>query len=91
MPAAKFKGYPRPKLPPRNHYHHFVDACLGLAKTESDFRQTGPMTETILLGSVAIRCFGKKLAWDASALKFPNCAEAERYLKRRYREGWQVD
>ena len=90
LPAAKFKSYARPKPPARNHYHHFVDACLGTAKTESDFRQTGPMTEAILLGSVAIRCFGKKLEWDAGAMKIPNCAEAERYLKRRYRDGWQV-
>jgi hypothetical protein len=90
LPAEKFKSYPRPKLAPRNHYHHFVDACLGGEKTESSFAQTGPMTETILLGSVAIRCFGQKLRWDAAAMRFPNSPDAARYLRRRYREGWQV-
>jgi hypothetical protein len=90
LPAEKFKNYPRPKLSPRNHYHHFVDACLGGEKTESSFAQTGPMTETILLGSVAIRCFGQKLTWDAAAMRLPGSPDAERYLRRRYRQGWEV-
>jgi predicted dehydrogenase len=90
LPAEKFQNYPRPKFAPRNHYHHFVDACLGGEKTQSSFAQTGPMTETILLGSVAIRCFAQQLGWDAAAMRFPNSPNAERYLRRRYREGWQV-
>jgi hypothetical protein len=44
LPEDKFSNVQRPKLPPRNHYHHFVDACLGGEKTESHFGQTGPMT-----------------------------------------------
>jgi predicted dehydrogenase len=90
FPSQKFKGYPRPKLPRGNHYHHFVDACLGGEKTQAHFAQTGPMTETILLGTVAIRCFGQRLTWDAAAMKFPGSPEAERFLKREYRAGWEV-
>ena len=90
LPRDKFKNYPRPNLPPRNHYHHYVDACLGGEKTESGFGQTGPMVEAILLGAVAIRCFGQELTWDATAMRFPNCPDANSYLKRRYRNGWQV-
>ena len=52
-----------PEAPPRNHYHHFVDACLGKAKNESHFGQTGPMTEAILLGTVAIRTPDTVLQW----------------------------
>jgi predicted dehydrogenase len=90
LPKDKFAGFPYPKLPPRDHYRHFVDACLGGEKTEAGFGQTAPMMETILLGTIAIRCFGKKLAWDPAVMKFPNCPEADRYLTRRYRDGWQV-
>ena len=90
LPKEKFEGYERPKPLPRNHYHHYADACLGGEKTESHFAQTGPMTETILLGTIAIRCPDRKLEWDAAAMKFPNCPEAERYLRRTYRGGWQV-
>jgi predicted dehydrogenase len=90
LPESKFKDYPRPKLEDRNHYHHFVDACLGVAKSESHFAQTGPMTEAILLGTVAIRVPDQKLDWDATQMKFPNHPPAERYLRREYRRGWEV-
>lgn len=90
LPQEKFKDYPRPKFESRNHYHHFVNACMGEAKTESHFAQTGPMTEAILLGTVAIRVPGQKLTWDAARMKFPNHTEAERYLRRNYRDGWDV-
>ena len=90
LPESKFSGVKPPKLPPRNHYHHFVDACLGGEKTESHFAQTGPMTEAIILGTVAIRVPGQKLEWDSPHLKVTNQPEANRYLQRRYRDGWHV-
>lgn len=90
LPEEKFKGYPRPKFEARNHYHHFADACLGGGMCESHFAQTGPMTEAILLGTVAIRCPDQKLEWDARRMRIPNFKEAERYLRRSYRKGWEV-
>ena len=78
------------KLKERNHYHHFVDACLGGEKTESHFAQSGPMTETVLLGTVAIRYPDQLLEWDAKNLKFPNYPAANKLLKRNYRKGWEV-
>ena len=45
------------------------------------------MTETILLGSVAIRCFGQQLTWDAAAMRFPNTRRPSVICERRYREG----
>ncbi len=90
LPEEKFKDVKRPKLPERNHYHHFVDACLGGEKTESHFAQTGPMTEAIILGTVAIRVPGQELTWDSANMKVTGCDEANRYLQRRYRDGWHV-
>jgi len=90
LPESKFSDYKRPELEERNHYHHFVDACLGGPKTESHFAQTGPMTEAILLGTVAIRVPEELLEWDAVNMKFPNYPEAEKYLRRTYRKGWQI-
>ena len=90
LPKEKFAGVKPPKLQKRNHYHHFVDACLGGEPTESHFAQTGPMTEAILLGTVAIRVPGQKLEWDHARMKVTNHPEANRYLKRAYRKGWQV-
>jgi predicted dehydrogenase len=90
LPAEKFKTYPRPTPPPRDHYRHYVDACLGGERTASHFAQTGPMTEAILLASLAIRHPDQRLDWDAAAMRIPNFPEAERYLRRTYRRGWEV-
>lgn len=90
LPQEKFVDYNMPSFEERNHYHHFVDACLGGKKTESHFAQTGPMTEAILLGTVAIQLPDKILEWDAKNLKFPNYPEAEKFLRRKYRDGWNV-
>ena len=91
LPHAKFRDHSGPDLEPRNHYHHFVDACLGKAKNESFFARTGPMTEAILLGTVAIRTPGVMLQWDHDRMAIPNYPEAEKFLKRDYRDGWAVE
>lgn len=90
LPRDKFQGLDRPKFAARNHYHHFVDACLGGEMTTCHFGQSGPMTEAILLGTVAVRTPDQWLDWDSAALKIPNQPEAESYLQRTYREGWRV-
>jgi hypothetical protein len=79
------------KIEGRNHYHHFVNACLGGEKTESHFAQSGPMTEAILLGTVAIRVPDQLLQWDAENMKFPNYPEANKYIRRKYRKGWEIE
>ena len=90
LPEEKFQNYPTPELEPGNHYHNFVVACLGGPNTESHFAQTGPMTEAILLGTVAIRIPDQLLEWDSENMKFPNHPDANKYLSRSYRKGWNV-
>jgi hypothetical protein len=77
------------KLPPRNHYHHFIDACLGGEMTESHFGQTAPMTEAILLGTVAIEVSGTILEWKPGMV-IANVKKAQELLQRTYRDGWKV-
>jgi predicted dehydrogenase len=90
LPEEKFKSYPQPKFEARDHYHHFIGACLGGEKTESHFGQSGPMTEAILLGTIAIRVPGEKLVWNAKEMTIPNNRAAEKFLRRSYRDGWKV-
>ncbi|MBU1820871.1 MAG: gfo/Idh/MocA family oxidoreductase, partial [Bacteroidetes bacterium] len=90
IPSGNVKAYSNPTLAERNHYHHFVDACLGGEKTESHFAQSGPMTEAVLLGTVAIRVPGQLLKWDSARMKFSNYPAANQYLRRTYRKGWEV-
>ncbi|MBP7951379.1 MAG: Gfo/Idh/MocA family oxidoreductase [Verrucomicrobiales bacterium] len=89
-PKAKFAKIEKPKFDGRNHYHHFLDAILGTVKNESHFQQTGPMTEAILLGTVAIRMSGTKLAWDHQKMTTDN-ATANTLLRRTYRDGWKIE
>ncbi|WP_209331857.1 Gfo/Idh/MocA family protein [Lunatimonas salinarum] len=90
LPQSKFSQVAAPQLEERDHYHHFVDACLGRTQTESHFNQSGPMTEAIILGTVALREPGKLLKWDAKNMKIANLPEAEKHLSRQYRKGWEV-
>lgn len=91
LPDAKFAQMSYPSLDERNHYHHYIDACLDRVETESHFAQSGPMTEAILLGTVAIQVPGQLLEWDAKNMRIRNYPAAEKHLKRTYRKGWEVD
>lgn len=91
LPAEKFASVERPKLDGPNHYHRFVNACLGGEMTQSHFGQSGPMAEAIILGTVAIRVPGTVLHWDSKKLQVTNSPEAQKLLQRTYRKGWEVD
>ncbi len=74
-----------------DHYHQFIDACLGKdTTTTTPFKYSGNLTESILMGTVVNRFPKEKLIWDAKALKFSNKPEANQYLRRTYRDGWHV-
>jgi predicted dehydrogenase len=57
----------------------------------SNFDYAAMLTETILLGNVALRAGkGRKLEWDGPNLKVTNWPEAAQYVKREYRKGWEL-
>ena len=79
--------------------------CLyrGLWQKElsSPFEYAGPLTETILMGNLALRSYNikgrngkfpgrKKLLWDAVNMKITNFDEANQFVKRNYRQGWSL-
>jgi len=85
-PRELVKKITKPDLGPVNHYHQFVDAILGTTKTTANFDYSAPLVEALLLGVVAARFPGKKLTWDAPAMKVSNLAEANAFLKGSYRK-----
>lgn len=91
FPHAKFDDHPRPQVAGGNHYHDFIDACLDGRPTESDFAHSGPMAEAVLVGTVAQRVPGTLLKWDAAKLTFANSPKAQNLVRRRYREGWEIE
>ncbi len=90
FPEEKFKDYPQPKWEPKSHYHEFVEAAMGNGVAGANFDFSGPLTEAVLLASVANRFPDQTLEWNAKKLRFNNCREANAYLRRRYRAGWKV-
>ena len=58
------------------------------AMAYSNFEIAGRLTETMLLGNIAVRFAGKKLEWDAAKLKFTNSADASKLVSKEYRKGW---
>jgi hypothetical protein len=96
IPEAKMKAYKRPKktlarVPGNNHEQNWIDAIRGNGKPTSNFDYSGPFTETVLLGNVAMMVPGKKLYWDGPNMKFTNDAEVtEKYIQHHYRQGWSL-
>ena len=76
-------------MPAVDHYVAWADACRGEGKTTSHFDYAGPLTETVLLGTIAIRVPGETLKWDAAAMKVTNSAKANGLLRKAYRKGWE--
>jgi len=93
IPETKRKAYGGvPKVLPRSpgQYQEWINACRGGAPAGSDFaRHSGLLTETPLLGNIAMRV-GKKLQWDGPNMKITNDPAANRYLSREYRKGWTL-
>src|SRR5579884_357117 len=86
-PGSKFDKFKPPMVEEVSHWGSFVDACLGEGKTSANFDYAGPLTESVLLGSVAVRFPQTTLQWNPQKLKF-NLAEANHYIRRKYRSGW---
>ena len=78
-------------LPPvGNFQQQWINACKGNLKTSCDFGYASDMIEMMLLGLVAYRT-GKKLKYDGVAGRVTDCAEANEFLSRSYREGWTLN
>lgn len=93
LPEAQYKGFsPPPRSIPESigHYEEWMLACkAGTPNTTCNFDYSGALTECVLLGNVAYRS-GKRLEWDSAALKVTNAPEANKFLRREYRQGWTL-
>ena len=59
--------------------------------TMSNFGYAGRLTETILIGNLALRAGeGTRIEWDAEKLKSPNVSEVNQFVSRAYRKGWEL-
>jgi predicted dehydrogenase len=93
LPESRMKEYQRPpKTIPRitgTHEQNWIDACKGGPAACSNFEYAGLLTETVLLGNVAVR-MGKRLEWDGANMRVTNVPEANELIGRNYRDGWAL-
>ena len=89
-PVERFRDYALPEVGYVNHFGEWVDACLGRGRALADFDYSGPLTEAVLLGNIAVRFPGKTLGWRAAKLRFRDAPEADAFVRRPYRPGWAV-
>ncbi len=98
-------------IPEYGHHQAWIDACkAGFDSKQhraltSSFDYAGPMTETVLMGNLAIRSYmlrqpkedggwtypaRKKLIWDGENMQITNIEAANQFVGRTYREGWEL-
>jgi hypothetical protein len=115
LPTRKMKEVtlPESKYPfveggEEGHQQQWVKACkkgYG-AYTSSPFETAGPLTETVLMGNLAVLSYNyseldengnkhypgrKKLLWDGANMRITNFEPANRFVQRKYREGWKLN
>ena len=73
------------------HFREWVDAIRGGPAAVSNFPDyAGPLTETILLGNLAVWADGEKVEWDAGNLKSKNVRGLEKIVRPEYRKGYTL-
>jgi predicted dehydrogenase len=99
LPKSLRESYkaPEPTIPSSpGHEQEWIMACKGGDPGGSDFEWAGPLTETVLLGNIALRrelrenLSGQVLNWDPDKFVFPNMPEADKFLHKEYRQGWDL-
>jgi len=74
-----------------SHEMNWVNACKGIGEASSPFDVAAPLTETMLLGIVALRTEqGFRMEYDAKNMRVTNSEKANEYLVREYRDGWAI-
>jgi predicted dehydrogenase len=99
IPKSMEESYERPEpyIPSSpGHRMEWILACKGGDPAGSNYDWAGPLTETVLLGNIALRpelrgeLSSKSLVFDPEKFCFPNLPEADKFLHYEYREGWSL-
>jgi predicted dehydrogenase len=98
FPLSLMRSYKRPsqtleRIPGQAHEQNWIRACKGGEAACSNFDYSGPLTEMVTMGNLAIRPenVGKKLEWDGKNMRVTNDEKANDYVHPHYREGWSLE
>jgi predicted dehydrogenase len=97
FPLELHKEYKRPaqtlKRVNTSHEGNWLEAIRTGGQATSNFDYSGPLTEMVVMGNLAIRPenVGKKLLWDGEKMRVTNDEKANDYVQTHYREGWSLE
>jgi predicted dehydrogenase len=91
----KYKKRPRRTLEripegPDGHEQDWIRACKGGKPASSNFEYSGPLSEMVLMGNLAVRFPDRELLWNGAAMEVTNDKDANAYVRRQYRGGWHL-
>ncbi len=92
LPRDRFKDFqaPAPSIPDSpGHHEEWIQACKTGKTGGSNFDYAAGLTETVLLGNLALRS-GGAIDWNSAELKVTNTSAADPFIKRIYRPGWEL-
>jgi predicted dehydrogenase len=92
LPKKTFEGFapPEPTLPrTAGHHREWVDAIRGQAMPLSNFAYASVLTESLLVGNLALRA-GGTIEWNSQAMS-AGLAAAEPFIRPTFRSGWSLE
>ena len=94
LPEEKMLDYTKPdpwleRIPGESHAQNWIDACKSGKQACSNFSYSGPFTEMVNFGNLAVNS-AKKLHWDNKKGVVTNVANAEDIVSKEYRKGWEL-
>ncbi len=92
IPEKRMAGLTIPEPPKRERtsgFKQFMDAVKAGKQCPGSFTEASHITEAVNLYAVALRA-GRILKYDAVNRQITNIPEANKYLSREYRKGWEI-
>jgi hypothetical protein len=95
LPDEAHEAFPTPphRIPriTGSPFTHFFECCKAGKPTCADFQYAAAITELLLLGHLATRSGpGTKVEWNGPRMRCTNLPGLNRYLRRKYRKGWET-
>ncbi len=95
LPADRFADYKKPepyieRIRAQNPHLNWLDGIHGrVPEPASNFNYAGPFTEMVVLGNACLKVDGQ-LRFDRETMRVTNKPEANQWLSKTYREGWEI-
>ena len=89
-PAPRQRGGGRQGGDPAGRNAAWITAFKGGPASFGDFLLARPISDAVNLAMISLRLGGRRLLWDSASAKITNIADANRFLTREYRPGWEI-